>query len=397
MSRCTTFLALLLLARAAHPDTFNIRGFATARGLAANGPTSWVDNGYGKLENSSAVADVGIDWTPSKHFLIHAHGLASDSNAGLVAAHAQGSFERGPHDVQMRAGMFFLPTSRENRGDLWTSPYTLSFSAWNSWIGQEFRPIGADLQYRYTTASFNSVTVGGTVFRGNDTMGSLLAWRGWSVGNRLSVLNEVVPLPPLPSLPRFIPAQRRDGTTPFTHDLDGRNGYAARVRFGAGDRGMLQLTHVDNGGDNLLYGNEYAWETWFDVLAAEIGNPETTVFAIEAANGRTSMGRITPTQPRRYANVGFAAGYALLSHKRDANRFSARLDVFRNTDRDRSPGEDNAEDGLAWTLAWLRDLGPHLRAGIEFTQVTADRSDAPEDPDARSVMVELRYQVTGSR
>ena len=37
-------------------------------------------------------------------------------------------------------------------------------------------------------------------FRNNDSMGALLAWRGWSVGNRLSVYDEVLPLPPLTTL-----------------------------------------------------------------------------------------------------------------------------------------------------------------------------------------------------
>ena len=31
----------------------------------------------------------------------------------------------------MRAGEFFLPTSRENRGNLWTSPYAITFSTLN--------------------------------------------------------------------------------------------------------------------------------------------------------------------------------------------------------------------------------------------------------------------------
>lgn len=380
----------LLLATAAGAETFHLRGFATGRARASTGPDSWVESGYGRFENSAADGELALDWKPSQHFLIHAHGLASDTNAGLVAAHADGLLERGHHAWQLRAGMFFLPTSLENRDDLWTSPYTISFSAWNSWIGEEFRPIGADLQWRYATDAFNTLTLGATVFRGNDTMGALIAWRGWTIGNRLSVLNETVPLPPLASLPRFIPAQRTDGTTPFRDDLDGHAGFAARARVGVGDRGMVQLTHVDNGGDNLVYGDEYAWETSFDVLAIEIGRSDSTVLAIEAANGRTSMGRITPVQPNRYANVGFTAGYALVSHKRGANRFSVRVDAFRNADRDGSPGEDNGEDGLAWTFAYLRDLRGTLRGAIEFTQFVGDRPEGP-DPDARSVTVELRY------
>src|SRR5207253_2281533 len=105
--------------------------------------------------------------------LVHADGLAraepssfGGRRGGLVSAFAEVSNEQW----QLRAGQFFLPTSRENRGDLWSSPYTINFSAWNTWIGEEFRPIGVDLQWRHTTQALNGITLGATAFRGNDTM-----------------------------------------------------------------------------------------------------------------------------------------------------------------------------------------------------------------------------------
>jgi hypothetical protein len=373
----------------------------SGRAAVTSGPESWLENRYGRFDvdrNASAIAEIGIDWTPSPYFLAHVHAIGRQRESGLVEGYAQAQVERGNHRVQLRAGQFFLPTSRENRDQLWASPYTINFSAWNSWIAQEVRPIGADLEWRVTTSSLNRVTLGATAFRGNDTMGALIAWRGWTVGNHLAVYDEAVPLPHLPALAQFIPAQRRDGTTAFTRDLDGQPGFAARGRFAYADRGMVQLTHVDNGGDNEIYGDEYSWDTAFDVLALEVGSSEFTVLAIEAARGRTSMGRIIPeTQPRRYANVGFTCGYALVSHKRNDNRFSARLDAFRNEDRDGSPGENNDEDGLAWTLAYFRDVTPRVRAGLEFTQVIGDRPAAAEsgfdaNVDGRSLTGEIRFR-----
>ncbi len=392
---------VLLLASPAGAGTLDFHGFLSGRAAAASGPDSWLDNRYGRFDiegNGSAIAELGIDWTPSRFLTAHVHAIGRGRDSGLVEAYGQAQVERGSHRLRLRAGQFFLPASRENRDQLWSSPYTISFSAWNSWIAQEVRPIGADLEWRVTTPALNGLTIGATAFRGNDTMGALIAWRGWTVGNHLAVYDEVVPLPHLPSLERFIPAQRRDGTTAFTRDLDGRTGFSARARFAYADRGMVQLTHVDNGGDNQIYGDQYSWDTAFDVLALEIGNSEFTVLAVEVANGRTSMGRIIPqTQPRRYANVGFVCGYALVSHKRNDNRFSARLDAFRNEDRDGSPGENNDEEGLAWTLAYFRDLTPRLRAGLELTQVVADRPAAAESGfdatvDGRSVTAELRFR-----
>jgi len=87
--------------------------------------------------------------------------------------------------------------------------------------------VGVDLAWR---PNFY-VTAGATAFRNNDSMGALLAWRGWPVGNRLSVYNEALPLPPLFSFASHFADQRHDGTVPFEKDLDGRTGLSGRVRI----------------------------------------------------------------------------------------------------------------------------------------------------------------------
>src|SRR6185369_9606118 len=136
----------------------------------------------------------------------------------------------------------FLPTSRENRGNLWTSPYALTFSAVNSWIAHEVRPIGAELEWRHELANLSAITVAGTAFRGNDTMGTLLGWRGWAISSRVTTYGEELPLPPLASFddPKsFI--DQRNGTIPFDRDLDGRTGFAGRLRFSVPERGMIQV------------------------------------------------------------------------------------------------------------------------------------------------------------
>ena len=115
--------------------------------------------------------------------------------------------------LRLRVGHFWLPTSRENIDPLWTSPYTITYSAWNSWMGQEVRPLGADLQI---SPSFY-FSLGGTAFVGNDTMGTGLAAHGWTFGNRLSAYNEVIAAAP-------------DTTRPFGTDIDHKIGDSERIR-----------------------------------------------------------------------------------------------------------------------------------------------------------------------
>jgi hypothetical protein len=379
-----TFAFLFACAASAQQQTFTLDGFLTARGVDADKRPSWLEHGLGRFDASGndgfAIAQLGADWTPSEHFDAHVSGIArrepssfGGKRAGLTEAYVDAS----AGGFQLRVGQFFLPASRENKQALWTSPYTLTWSALNTWIGEEFRPAGADLQWR----SEFYWTVGATAFRDNDTSGALLAWRGWAMGSRLTVYDEGLPLPPLPDFPK----QGAD-TRPFEHDLDGRLGVAGRIRFTLPERANVQLTHVDNRGDRKLYGDEYSWQTRFDTLSGEIGTTSPTTVAAEYMWGKTGMG----FAPNPHVQSDFHAGYALLSHKIDRNRFTARIETFGVIDRAHASSEIYDDHGHAWTLAWLYDVTPKVRAGLEFVQITGRRD---ESYDARKVSLELRYAL----
>jgi hypothetical protein len=374
----------------------DLNGYVATRAVNATGPASWLERGWGRLESGAdrndlfGTAQLGLDWTPNEHLALHVSGIgrhdALDTSAGVVEAYADARASFALDELQFRAGQFFLPTSRENKDALWTSPYTVSFSAINSWIGEEVRPIGLDVQFRHITSSGHALTTGATAFRGNDSMGALLAWRGWSIGNRLSTYGEVLPLPPLPSLDASFPLQRKDGTKPFGTDLDGRTGYSARVRYAVPQRASLLYTYVDNRGDRELHRGEYAWATKFHLLGVEAGHPDRLVVAGEYLRGSTTMGRgIT------FVDADFFAAYLLLSGKSGRHRLTARYELFNTEEQDFSPAETNEENGRALTLTWMLDATSVLRVAAELTQVVGDRADAP-DPDARSVTLEARYR-----
>lgn len=248
----------LLAATAASAQTFSFDGFLTAREGYVTGQPSWLAGGFGRLGigadgagehafRGNAVAQLGADWRPTSWLTAHAQvlGRAEPSGSrGRRVGVVEAFVDLHNDHWRLRGGQFFLGTSRENIGPLWTSPYMQTFSALNTWIGEELRPVGVDLQW---SPNFYG-SLGATAFRNNDTMGALLAWRGWSVGNRLSVYDEALPLPPLMSLKTgFI--DQRNGTIPFERDLDGRTGYAVRGRVQLPERAMLQLAHIDNNGD----------------------------------------------------------------------------------------------------------------------------------------------------
>ena len=386
--------------------TLTFTGFLTARGINVQSQPSWLDGGFGRFETGAASAtdsankgeaeaQLGVDWTPTTWLRVHGHGIARSKGSGVVEAYVDLQKDFGASNLRLRTGQFFLPTSRENTDALWSSPYTISFSALNTWIGEELRPIGTELQWQRLTSNA-LLTFAGGAFRGNDTMGALLGWRGWSLGNRLTTYGEVLPLPPLFSFSSSngFADQRKDGTKPFGPDLDGRTGYNARVRASLPERATLQFARVDNRGDREEYRGEYAWQTKLNLLSGEIDGPHGTTFASEYGWGTSGMG----FRGHAWVQLTYYAAYALLSQSVGRNRFSARIDVFGTKDRDHSPvAETNTESGRAWTLAYFFTLTHHIRFGAEFANIAAQRIAAAEsgaDPntDGRTLTLEARYR-----
>ncbi len=343
-----------------------VHGFLTGRGVRVDAPPSWTTGQFGKFDVGAAepknehleIAQLGFDWTPVRWMSIHADGIArressgtGGSRAGVLQAYVDVFNERW----RVRAGSFWLPTSRENIEPMWTSPYTLTHSALNTWIGQEIRPIGVDVQY---SPGFY-VTAGGTVFRGNDTMGTVLAYRGWSFGSRLSVYGDDLPLP-----------EEGRTTRAIGPDLDGDNGYSGRIRLQLPERAMLQVAYIDNRAElvPLLKGQE-PWRSRFNIVSAQLGTTSPTTLAAEWASGWTAIGF-----PGGKFVLDFDTGYLLLSHKSGANRWTARYDRY-STD---------VEKGHATTVAWLRDLGA-IRVGAEVARVTGEQG-------GKTVTVEVRYR-----
>jgi hypothetical protein len=391
-----------MLAAVVLAAVFDLNGYVAARGVNATGPESWLAGDVGRLEAGGdrddffAAAQFGVDWSGDS-FSLHVSGAArkdpeefGGDDAGLVEAYVEARHAFSRNELQLRAGQFFLPTSRENKDELWTSPYTINFSALNTWIAQEVRPAGLDLQWRRELVNGHSLTLGATGFRGNDTMGALLGWRGWTAGNRLSTYGELLPLPPLPELRSFFARQRDDGTKPFGSDLDGNTGYSARIRYSLPERANVQYAFVDNQGDRRLYrtvedDGEYAWATSFHLVGAEIGNTDSVVLAAEFMTGKTGMGDRVG-----FVDADFYATYALVSWKLARNRLTARLDLFGTEEQDFSLADRNDESGRSWTLAWLYDVNGDLRAGLELTQMTGHRGAV--SMDGRGVTLEARYR-----
>ena len=396
-------------------------GFVRVSAGSIDAAPTFLDGGFGKLvdggspteDNADAFlgeARLALDWELGAGWGLFVHGVArqdaesrdSSSGSGLLEAFAERRFGDGEwNEWTLRAGQFFLPASRENVGSLWTSPYTLTLSAMNSWIAEEIRPIGFDLAYARTFASDHRLHLAGTVFGGNDTSGTLLAWRGFSFHDRPTPTSRFVPLPPFEGFEEQFPKQSGEGTKAFGSDLDGRPGFAGRARWNAPDnRAVVQVTAFLNQGDRDIHGQEYAWETDFRWLSVETALPAGLRLLGEWGTGISLMGFAPPGQrSEAVVDIRFDTFYLLLTREWGALRTTVRYDDFRVRDRDSTVLADNRDDGReegrAWTLALMLPMSEHWRAGVELLDLEADRPAArragspPLDGD--SLRAELRY------
>ncbi|HWS71445.1 MAG TPA: hypothetical protein VN605_04995, partial [Thermoanaerobaculia bacterium] len=213
-------------------------------------------------DSFSAQLQVGIDWRPSPALGGHLHLLARNEGdgsrrgrVGIVEAFLEQNIRRGDDRIHLMEGAFFLPTSRENVDSLWETPYTITSSALNSWLGEELRPIGVDAAWTHHLPRAGSTTIGATVFRGNDTFGALPIDRGWALRDHWILLGEHLPVNA-----RFF--------TSVSAETDHRLGWSARGRWSS-DAANVQFTRIDNRADALRYGELFNWATRFNIASAD--------------------------------------------------------------------------------------------------------------------------------
>lgn len=272
-----------------------------------------------------------------------------------------------------RAGIFFPPVSLENRQLAWTSPYSISSSAINSWIGEELRTLGVELTATHRMSD-EQYSFTGSLFRANDPAGSLLAWRGWALHDRKSGLYDRLPLPPLPSIESGGPIQTQASWVEPFHELDHKTGYYAAIDWEHLDIGQLKIMRYDNRANETAFdGNQYAWHTRFTSIGGSYDFINGVELLAQILRGDSVMGRMP--SGASVVEIDFKAAYLLLSKPFKQHRISARYDRFSVDDLDTVTVDNNAEDGWAISLAYSLKLTRSQRLFIEAMQISSDRAN----------------------
>jgi hypothetical protein len=352
---------------------------------------AWTEGGHGKLRYDSegtvrqqSHLALGYTGRLAPELYVHAvldYNDEATQSLGLTEAFLElRPVPSGPNRHRLKFGAFYPSFSLENGDFAWDSPYTMSFSGINAWIGEEIRPIGVD--WRLTrrlggAGSAHEVAAFAGTFIGNDTAATLLFWRGWSMHDRQTRLNERVPLPTI-----VIPDETGDTEIVVERQLDpiaeidDSPGYFLGGDWRFARRVKISLAFWDNRADpEARRDGQWAWGTRFWNLAAQFALPADTGLIAQYMRGDTDwLLFLSPTGERtpqtRLGTDEFESAFVLLSKQlRDRHRISLRYDRF---DLWRA-GSLDVDRGDAVTLAYGLAVNRTLRLRAEWLEVESRR------------------------
>ena len=237
-------------------DSVTLDGYADLRLIAPADQTSWLKGGMGKFRfgpnrgNLRFVEGV-LQFDAALRDDVHLIAVARaepDQRSGIDALEAYVHYRpRSEGDVSwsVKAGAFFPAISLENDDLGWASPYTLTPSAINSWIGEELRTIGSEAPVKWRT-DLGTFSAMGALFCCNDPAGILMAYRGWAMDDRPTGLFERIPLPD--ATMRLFHSPYPVRTAEF-EEIDGRIGWYAGLGWQMPGIGKLSVVRYDNAAD----------------------------------------------------------------------------------------------------------------------------------------------------
>lgn len=368
------------------PPRVDFHGLIDLRAVQTDEQTGWLDRGLGKsrfggkrgegdrmtggLGEASLIVRPRFTWEIAGHLHLK---IDKDQKSPIDVVEAFATWRpvsTSAWQFRARAGAFFPPVSMENIDTAWQSPYTITWSAINSWIGEEVRASGTEISGRYRYDG-GELTLGGALFGGNDPAGTILHDRGWALHDRATGLFDA--LPKAATTANF----RDQGDLEPFREVDGTPGLYLFLRAADDDiGGEFLLTVYDNFADETESRKGHsAWRTRFVSAGASYFLPGDIELIAQVMYGDTERG----PPPAAILKDTFSATYLMLSgfaDESERHRLSLRYDWFRVDDRNAVSGGRISFDeiGNAWTAAYSFTPDETHRLSFEVTSVSSRRS-----------------------
>jgi hypothetical protein len=256
----------------------------------------------------------------------------------------------------------------------------------NTWLGEEFRTIGAEIEARWLGASsgyLGDVALVAGAYGWNDQAGALLAERGFALTDRPSTLFGGLGVPPID----------------FYHEVDRKPGFYAGLSWRHHDRLELRALRYDNRGDPDATNTAdlYAWQTRFTSLGARLEPSAHWTFIAQYLDGDTASNQESTGSAPFY--MTFHAAFGLASFEWAHERFTARYDDFHTHQLSGYyDGPLSNDDGHSWTFAWSHECGDHWQLVAEWIRLNSSFAPRLElgEPAAQvesQLQVAIRYRI----
>ena len=345
--------------------------------VAADGRTSYLDDGLGKLRfdedhDGLQIGRLRAAWNQpigeKLNLRIDASLWRLDDHNAFDLTEAYLEYRPYPSAgwrSRIKIGAFYAPISLEHRAAGWTNPYLINSSAINTWVGEELRTIGAEYSLEWLgTRSGHNFDAGlvAAIYGYNDPAGVLVASRGWTIHDRQTTLFGEVGEPgngPVPGRVLF-------------KEIDNRPGYYLGAHLRYLDRVELRYTRYDNRADPEAFDagiNDFAWLTTFDSVGLRVETAGGWTLIAQWLGGKTEI------EPESgYEEWEFSSTFALLSKAVGRHRFSVRADWFDTANVETSWPPPFEESGNALTAGYTYERDDHWSCAIEALQIKSDVS-----------------------
>lgn len=370
---------------------FHFTGYGDLRLVAPPVQDAYLDGGLGKLRFGEDDANFKLgdlvgeariaedDWLLQADARFNAeYGPAFDLLEGYVRYAPQSNTQ---WRWSARAGAFFAPLSLENEQVGWSSFWTVTPSAINSWVGSELRTVGAEGTLEWHSNG-NDVTLIGALFGFNDTAGVLIADRGWNFDDRAGGLFEKSRLPDAIA----IAAHRSPPlTTHLFREIDDTPGWYLDLSYEIDGKTGFELMRYDNQADPA---RPRAWHTAFWDLGFRRQIGAVTLLS-QAVSGSTLIRPLAGS----FTATDFNAAYVLAGWDLDDWWLAARADLFQTRTRTAALTPSLlSEDGHAFdvTASWVPRRW--LRLSAEYLLIDDSRAQRSVDGDAPH-QTETQFQL----
>jgi len=368
------------------------------RAVTSDAAPSVLDGGYSPVrfgEDQSGLqlgrVRLALDLPVGEVWRVHvdasAWGKTYPNPIGVTEAYLE--YRPYPRDdlrLRVKVGAFYAPLSLENRAGGWASPYTLSYSAMNSWIAEELRTLGAEAKVDWLGTRlglpFDVSGVAG-VFGWNEGAGAALANGGFILDDRqTSVFGRVGTLE----------AANGAYVEPF-RETDGRAGYYGGTELHFPGRVLVTALHYDNRADPTssdVASHVFAWNTTFNTVGARVEyGPGWTLI------GQWIQGRTEIAPPAAgMLEWPFTADYVLLSRRFGSHHMlSIRFDQFDVDSRGAALDGDGEQNGHAWTAAYVFDSGKSWTATLEYLRVTSTSYEQSDELGLPGPVTDTQLQL----